>query len=113
MDMHSLPPAIEIHPSQPLRLRVDAGRHITNVSGTSWVTIDGEPDDIILEAGDSHVFARPGRVLVQAMGGDAQLVTEAGVERDRGDTLAAAWHGLVDSLRDTLRRAAGDSGRLA
>jgi hypothetical protein len=103
MDMHSFPPAIEIHPRKPLRLRVDAGRHITNVSGTSWVTIDGEPDDIILEAGDSHVFARPGRVLVQALGGEVRLVAEEGVEPDRGSPLAATLHDFWDGLR----RAAG------
>ncbi len=99
MDLHFEPLSIEIHPAQPLRLRVGAGRHITSVSGTTWVTIDGDPRDIILEPGDSHAFEHPGRVMVTALGGDARLVTEEGVDLEGAPSLAAVWRGLMQGVR--------------
>ncbi len=80
MDIRIDSPAIEIHPRRLVRLKVGAGRHLTNVRGTAWITMDGDPQDVILEAGDSHTFSQSGRVVVQALGGDAELVAEDGVE---------------------------------
>ena len=99
MDMQIAPPSIELHPLNPLRLRVSAGRHLTNVSGTAWVTLDGDLRDIILEAGESFAFERPGRAMVQALGGDARLVTEEGVEVEVPGTLAGLWQGLRRAIR--------------
>lgn len=92
-------PALEIHPGSPLRLRVDAGRHLSAVTGTTWVTIDGDLRDIILEPGDTHAFERPSRVMVQAMGGDARLITEEGVEIETGHPVADAWRALWQRLQ--------------
>lgn len=104
MDLQFEPLSIEIRRQQPLRLRVDAGRHITSVSGTTWITMDGDLRDIILEPGDSHAFERPARVLVQALGGDARLVTEEGVDLESDSSLAAAWRRLWRGLRRAARR---------
>ena len=92
-------PAFEIHPRSPLRLRVSAGRHLSSVAGTAWVTIDGDLRDIILEPGDSHEFDRLAHVMVQAMGGDARLVAEDGVEVERDRSMSAVWRALVQRLR--------------
>jgi hypothetical protein len=92
-------PAFELHPRSPLRLRVSAGRHLSSVTGTAWVTIDGDLRDIILEPGDSHEFDRLAHVMVQAMGGDARLVAEDGVEVERDRSMAAVWRALVERLR--------------
>lgn len=94
------PPSLHLQPRQPLRLRVSAGQHVTSASGTTWVTQDGDPRDIILVPGDSHAFERSGRVMIQALGGDAQLVVEEGVELAR------------DGWREVLRRATGIGARL-
>ncbi len=51
------------HPRQ-LCLRVQRG--------TLWVTVDGEPDDIELDAGAGRVF-NAGTVRVTALGGDAEF----------------------------------------
>jgi hypothetical protein len=91
-------PAFEIHPRNPLRLRVSAGRHLSSVAGTAWVTIDGDLRDIILEPGDSHEFDQAAHVMVQAMGGDAQLVAEDGVEVEGHRPVSAAWRALWQRL---------------
>src|SRR5688572_28739604 len=39
--------------------------------GSLWITIDGEPDDIELDAGQSRVFDGRAKVLVSSLGGDA------------------------------------------
>ncbi len=90
MDIRIDSPVIEIHPRQLVRLQVGAGRHLTNVRGTAWVTLDGDPRDVLLEPGDSHVFERAGRVVVQALGGEAELVAEDGIEVER-DLHAGAY----------------------
>lgn len=41
--------------------------------GSLWITIDGEPDDIELDAGQSRVFDGRAMVLVSSLGGDAVL----------------------------------------
>lgn len=41
--------------------------------GTLWITVDGERDDIQLDAGMSRVFDGRATVLASALGGDAVL----------------------------------------
>lgn len=91
-------PFLEIHPRSPLRLRAEAGRHISSVAGTAWITIDGDLRDIILEPGDSYAFERPARVMVQAMGGDAHLMAEDGVDIESEHPVADAWHRFWQGL---------------
>ena len=113
MDLRIDPASIELHPRQPLRLRVGAGRHITNVHGTIWVTLDGDPRDVVLETGDSYSFDRAGRAMVQALGADARLIGEEGVavehEQLFAQTLrsnpAVAARRLWNSLRGTQSQA--------
>ena len=107
-------PVIEVHPRRLVRLQVGAGHHLTNVRGTAWVTVDGDPCDVILEPGDSHTFERAGRVVVQALGREAELVAEDGIEVDHGphasarDLSAFGARALLETLRATgnfLRKA--------
>lgn len=46
---------------QPLHWRVDC------LSGCLWLTHDGDPRDVVLEAGDSHVPDRNTRMLLHAV----------------------------------------------
>lgn len=100
MDLDIASPTLKLVPRQPVRLWVGAGHHLTGIRGTTWVTIDGEPRDILLEAGDTHRFARAGRVMVQALGGKAQLIAQDGVG-------AHAAHGVLARLA----RSAADAWR--
>jgi hypothetical protein len=43
------------------------GRTVRCESGALWLTFDGEPEDVILEAGASHVCTKAGRLSVHAM----------------------------------------------
>jgi Protein of unknown function (DUF2917) len=43
------------------------GRTLRCESGTLWLTFDGEPEDVILEAGASHVCTKASRLSVHAM----------------------------------------------
>lgn len=70
---------VEVQPRKLVRMRVGAGLRITGVSGSAWITVDGDPADVILEPGETHAFAREGRALVQALGGEARFAYEDGI----------------------------------
>jgi hypothetical protein len=48
------------------------GARIESRRGRVWITQDGDPRDVVLEAGESHALDRDGPVFVQAL--DAALV---------------------------------------
>ena len=99
MDIRIDSPAIEIHPRRLVWLKVGAGRHLTNVRGTAWITVDGDPQDVILEPGDSHTFAQSGRAVVQALGGDAELVAEEGIAVEPSPNRPSAFGRLLAAGR--------------
>jgi len=59
---HSLESGTVITVDRPL------GRHIECLGGALWVTHDGDPKDVILEAGQRYRPVRNSRMLVQALG---------------------------------------------
>ena len=79
MDLQIDKASFELRSGKPVRLQVGAGHRMTGIRGTTWLTIDGDQRDILLAPGDTHAFARAGRVMVQALGGDALLNAEDGV----------------------------------
>jgi hypothetical protein len=55
-----------------LRLRHPAGVQVNARRGTLWITIDGVPDDIELERGESYTFpADASPALIGVLGGEA------------------------------------------
>lgn len=54
-----------LHFARPSHMRLRAER------GTLWVTVDGEPDDIEIEAGQSRDFDGSAPITVGTLGGDA------------------------------------------
>jgi len=54
-----------LHFRHPPVLRLQAER------GTLWVTVDGEPDDIQIEAGESRVLDGHAPITIGALGGEA------------------------------------------
>ena len=66
-----------------VRLRLDKGDHLrltsafgarlTSVDGIAWVTIDHDPNDVVVTAGDSFVVPSDRPVLVGALYGAATV----------------------------------------
>lgn len=80
MDLSPIAASIPVHNSQPVRLQNGFGRRITVIEGNVWVTQDGDPRDIVLRAGDDFRFDRPVDALVSALGGDARIAYEDGID---------------------------------
>jgi hypothetical protein len=57
---------------------------LSAVHGVLWVTVDGEPEDIVLEAGESRRFDGRRPVLAMALGGPARLRALPTVPAARG-----------------------------
>ncbi len=60
---------------QFLSLRKPRGLCVRTERGSLWVTVDGEPEDIELSAGESRVFEGLATVVVGTLGGDAVFST--------------------------------------
>lgn len=69
------------------------GTQIRVAGGTLWLTIDGEPDDLVLERGESLTLPAGAHGLLQALNAPARAV----VLREAGwrARVADAWHALT------------------
>lgn len=83
-----------------LTVSVRAGDLLRSAGGAVWATIDGEPDDIVLQPGDVHVAPHDGELRVSAFGqarlevyGHGPLQFEAPRHSTHGGLLARlrAW----------------------
>lgn len=81
-----------INPGEVLRLRDAAGRHLTVVQGSVWITQHGDRNDAVLDSGASFRFDRNGLSLVQSLDGAASVVLEEGLvpENETGRAAGAA-----------------------
>ena len=98
---------IQLDANHLLTLSVRAGEALGSDAGTVWITIDNEPDDILLLPGDAHLVTGDCDLRVSAF--DAALLTVVGRGplhyRDRSAPsarIATAWRFLVKSM-PTLR----------
>ncbi len=57
---------IELDADEPLRLDEAAGATLRVLRGRIWITQEGSPDDVFLDAGSGHTFRADGRVLISA-----------------------------------------------
>ena len=65
----------------PVRVRTE--------SGLLWITVDGEPEDILLSAGESQQFEPGAQVIVYALGEEARF--ETSLDATRGPARASGW----------------------
>lgn len=91
----AIPIVRHLRRDQFLRFEHPRGLHLRAEQGALWVTVDGEPEDITIEAGDSHVFAGDAAVLVGTFRSDAVLWAA----RPRGAPAWHHWFGLAASRR--------------
>ena len=61
-----------------LPIRNGIGIELKSLRGDLWITQDSDPEDRIVEAGQSFVIDRPGVTLVTALLGPAVLVLQPG-----------------------------------
>ena len=61
-----------------LPIRNGIGVEVKSLRGDLWITQDSDPEDRIVEAGQSFVIDRPGVTLVTALLGPAVLVLQPG-----------------------------------
>jgi hypothetical protein len=80
MDLSQVAGSIPVVSGTPLRVDNGYGRRIAVLEGHIWITQDGDPRDIVLSAGEDFVFDRPVRALVSALGGDARIVRQDGMD---------------------------------
>lgn len=71
--------ALRLARGEPLRLQDPAGRHLSVLDGSVWVTQQGDPSDPVLAAGETFRFDRNGLALVTPIGGAAQVLLEDGL----------------------------------
>jgi len=55
-----------------------AGLEVKSLRGDLWITQTGDPEDHIIEPGQSFVLDQPGLTLVTALSGPAVLVVQPG-----------------------------------
>lgn len=59
---------IKLFTNRPLRLNKASGVGVTCTSGTIWITISDDPDDIFLNPGQQYVLTSNQLALVEAIG---------------------------------------------
>jgi hypothetical protein len=95
----ALPLARRLRRNQFLHFRHPRRLCVRAESGTLWITVDGEPDDIELHAGASRVFDGGAPVIVGVLGGTAVVTA---TQRP-----ALGWR---ERLRQLLARAPSVAG---
>jgi hypothetical protein len=61
---------------ESLRIAEGAGYEVTCVRGHLWITQHGDPEDRVIDSGQSFVLNRPGLSLVTALGEPAVAVVK-------------------------------------
>lgn len=70
--------------AHPQTLRVPAPARVFAERGVLWITVDGETEDILLEAGECRSFESTRPIVVYALGGDAQFAVSPLAARPAG-----------------------------
>ena len=89
LQLHTSTAHLQLPPNKPLRLTGASGTRLRAVSGVLWVTIDRDPQDHVLQAGDSLVIESSQAVLVTALGRRSTLAVCAPTTPATG--VAALW----------------------
>jgi len=67
-----------------------AGLEVRCLRGILWITQDGDPEDRIIDSGESFVLDQPGLSLVNALLGPALVIVQRGTVRERHPLRSAA-----------------------
>ena len=105
--MHPAAPAAVHRLARDRVLRLSAPLDLCARAGTLWVTVDGQQEDIVLEAGEARRFDARGTLLVCALGNDVTFQVQPLAPAWRRDVAArlAGWLGARPALRAPGARA--------
>ena len=82
------PSRVHVRRGGVIRLDGAAGTAVTCRAGAVWITLEGDPRDILLEAGEAFVIDRQGLSLVCAIAGPAEVEVVAPGEAASGEAIA-------------------------
>ncbi len=88
-------PSVALLKNELHLIRDGQGRQVQCLTGRLWITQEGDPRDIVLDAGEGYTIEQSGLTVVCALREATLLVLEstpvqAGVWR-RGEQLSHAW----------------------
>lgn len=99
LTMHLPQGQLRLPANKLLRLSRSRGTRLQGVAGTLWVTFDGCPQDLVLEAGDSLTIHHGGDLTVSALGGAATLALDAAPSAAAAKTAGALAARLQQALQ--------------
>jgi hypothetical protein len=73
-------------------MRLHGPQRVLARHGTLWITVDGDAEDLVLEAGSSVLLGGRSPALVTALGGDAEVCATHLAPATLGQRLRHAWH---------------------
>ena len=76
MILHTTSTCLALLPGQVTRLHLRAGTRLRGVRGTAWLTADGDPRDIVLDARDEWVVESDARVLATALHAEGRAMLQ-------------------------------------
>jgi hypothetical protein len=88
---------IELRGSQYLTMREFGGWTVRTLSGTVWLTQDGDVRDVVLEAGQDFTFDRDGTALLNALG-EARIRICRNGAASQGARRPSVWRGILRSM---------------
>jgi hypothetical protein len=74
MDLSHSTSSFAVPSGQPVRLPQGASGHLAVLEGHVWLTLDGDPRDVVLVPGQHLFLERPEKALFSALGGDARIL---------------------------------------
>jgi len=101
-------PLTDLTAGSMLRVRDGQGRAIVVFEGQVWITLQDDPRDIVLAAGESFSVDRPGLTLVQAFR-DSKLILVEAAPRTTALSTTAGSHELYQWARAQRSAAIGDA----
>lgn len=106
LHLSSATPASPVRLDRTTRLTSTRPLSFSGVAGWAWITLDGDPRDIVLGSGDRHTVPANRRVTVTALRpGDRFVLTVAPVPAARhplarlADAARSVWRGLAAARR--------------
>lgn len=84
MELHLDRTELLLRPNQPLGLRRGEGVTVRCLTGTAWLTVSGNGDDVFLGPGQSHRLDNDALALVEAVHQETVVSLEAPCSRWSG-----------------------------